>query len=1324
MKGRSFAKWEKVTSLFLVVALATTGTNLTVVKGQTTVSSNVTDNNNVSGSAIKQTTATAITLAGTVPYDMGLPNGNFESDITGWTLNLATDSEVTYKVAVDEYADNNKTNVFHLSNDKITSVPFTLSQTMSDLPAGVYKVTADVAGKEVTSGISLGVNNNGVVESTVPITTTGWDSWSTIETAEFEVTENGSVTINFTGNIDSKYWGDIDNVTLYKLDGAPVVAPYDMELPNGDFESGTTNWNVNLATDSGVTYKVAFDEWATNNNSNMFHFSNDISTSVPFTLSQTVMDLPEGVYKVTADVAGKEVPSGISLGINNNGVVENTVPIQTTGWDSWTTIETEEFEVVENGTITINFSGDIAASYWGDIDNVKLYKLDGEPSNVVKPVQAEIFVQKVNGLSEDFIKGVDVSSIISLENSGVKFYNEDGSQQDIFTTLKDAGVNYVRVRVWNDPYNDQGQSYGGGNCDLDTAVAIGKRATANGMKLLVDFHYSDFWTDPAKQKAPKEWASMDIAEKEMALYNYTKESLQVLINNGIDVGMVQIGNENNNGIAGETNWTNMCRLFSKGSQAVREIDPNILVAVHFTNPETAGRYMGYAKTLEENDVDYDVFATSYYPFWHRTLSNLTQVLKDVSTTYNKKVMVAETSYAYTLEEFDGHGNTINEGSTLADYPATMQGQANAVRDVIQAVANVGEAGIGVFYWEPAWLAVGPKEEIEQNKVLWEQYGSGWASSYSSEYDPEDAGKWYGGSSWDNQAMFDNTGHPLDSLNVFKYVNTGAVTSVKVDTVKDINLKVKLGDTVELPSTVTAIMNDGTTTKVGVTWNQTQLQEAISGGAGTYIIQGSIADSDITIKCTLEILPENLVVNPSFEDEDRSAWVITYPNGTAHTDYQNKASDAKSGNYSLHYYSEDGVNFKVEQTITGLENGYYSYNMYLQGGGEGDSPNMSIYATADGVTKVQETGVAGWVNWSNPSIDEIKVENGTVTIGADIQCAGGGWGTLDDFYLYKTRDLVVDKPVDPVTPDDDTSDDSVITEKQPDYNSIVNNQLKKLQAPILELSKGSSSVKLLGSTLNSILESGKEVTIINGGASINLSNNLIKSLNLSDKDEVLITLKPTELEVPVKIAETDKMNEELIKESIVISLSVNGENITETQEAFTVEIDLSKYTFTEEQLMKLTAIEILPDGKFKHLGGELVNGKFVFATTSLGEYSVLLSDALVKMEITVGDTEYEVNGKTSNADVAPMIIDGRTMVPIRFITETLGGEAEWDSSTKTVQLTLDDMVLNMVVGETTEDMDVAPIIVNGRTLVPLRYISEAFDAKVEWNQDTQKIYILR
>ena len=361
-----------------------------------------------------------------------------------------------------------------------------------------------------------------------------------------------------------------------------------------------------------------------------------------------------------------------------------------------------------------------------------------------------------------FILGMDASCVPSLEAGGVKYYNKEGQEQDVFEILAENGINYIRVRVWNHPYDRDGNGYGGGNCDIENALEIGKRATRYGMKLLVDFHYSDFWADPGKQMAPLDWKDMNIEEKTVALYQFTCESLTKLKDAGVDVGMVQIGNETNGGLAGETAWENMAKLFSAGARAVRDTLPEALVAVHFTNPEKPGAYEYYGQQLDAFGVDYDVFATSYYPLWHGTLENLQKVLTHIHETYGKQVLVAETAHPYTSADLDFHPNTVTADSQTP-YPKTVEGQAAWVQDVANAVSQIG--GMGVFYWEGTWIGAGGST-YEENRTLWETYGSGWASSFAGAYDPKDAGKYYGGCAVENQAFFDSNGRMLGSLEVF------------------------------------------------------------------------------------------------------------------------------------------------------------------------------------------------------------------------------------------------------------------------------------------------------------------------------------------------------------------------------------------------------------------------------------------------------------------------------------------------------------------------------------------------------------------------------
>lgn len=446
-----------------------------------------------------------------------------------------------------------------------------------------------------------------------------------------------------------------------------------------------------------------------------------------------------------------------------------------------------------NTSCTPSVSGDTSQKDFKDNNTENTDTVNNIPETA--PVEAGIKVKKIEGLSEDFICGADISSIKSEYESGVKYYDFEGrrleyspeeGEKGFFNFLKECGINWVRIRVWNNPYNEDGKSYGGGNNDLETAMDIGKLATDAGLSVFIDFHYSDFWSDPGKYKAPEEWKDMDIDEKAQAVEVYTVESLTKLIDYGVNVGMVQIGNETVNGLCGETDWENICQLMNEGSKAVRYVadtmEKEILVVLHFTDISET-KYQDIAKKLKDGQVDYDVFATSYYPFWHGTTENLTNTMKEIAEEYGKKVMVAETSYIYTLKDGDGHKQSVGKKDNFPLlYNVSVQGQADAIADVIQATVNMGEPGIGVFYWEPAWIPVQVcnkkdkdyKKILKENKKTWEEKGSGWASSAAASYDPYDAGKWYGGSSWDNQALFNFTGHPLESARIFQYVFTGTV----------------------------------------------------------------------------------------------------------------------------------------------------------------------------------------------------------------------------------------------------------------------------------------------------------------------------------------------------------------------------------------------------------------------------------------------------------------------------------------------------------------------------------------------------------------------
>ncbi|MCH5201302.1 MAG: glycosyl hydrolase 53 family protein [Oscillospiraceae bacterium] len=613
-----------------------------------------------------------------------------------------------------------------------------------------------------------------------------------------------------------------------------------------------------------------------------------------------------------------------------------------------------------------------------------------------------LWVTKVEGLPEDFIMGVDASSVIVEEDSGVKYYNFKGEEQDVFATLAESGVTHIRVRVWNHPYDSEGHGFGGGNNDIEKAVEIGKRATKYGMKLIVDFHYSDFWADPNKQMVPLEWKDMDIETKTEALYQYTKECLEKLNNAGVAVGMVQIGNETNGTMCGEKTWFNIQYLMNAGSKAVREVCPDALVALHFANPETAGRYEDYAWRMDYYKVDYDVFASSYYPFWHGSLENLSAVLSQVAETYDKKVMVMETSYAYTFEDTDFAGNTIGEGGNVTkSYPYSVQGQANEVRDVIDTVAHT-KNGIGVCYWEGTWISVGGSS-WEENAAKWEQYGSGWASKYAADYDPDDAGKYYGGCAVDNQALFDAEGKPLESLQVFNLVRYGNEVPVVPDGLEDVSLMVDLNGTIVLPETVNAVMNDNSKQAVPVEWDITDamMETMYNGGAETYDIKGDAGG--LTAHCYVSMIEFNFLENYSFEDGE-TGWTMTAMGNMDELYVEDKVTDSLTGTKHAHFWSAaaSSVEFTIEQTPADLPAGTYKFAISIMGGDAGEQ-EVYAYAKIDGeIVATAPMSINGYGNWDTGRIPEITVGEGqTLTVGIYVKCSGegnGAWGKIDDALL--------------------------------------------------------------------------------------------------------------------------------------------------------------------------------------------------------------------------------------------------------------------------------------------------------------------------------------
>jgi len=355
----------------------------------------------------------------------------------------------------------------------------------------------------------------------------------------------------------------------------------------------------------------------------------------------------------------------------------------------------------------------------------------------------------------EFIVGADVSTLTEVERHGGRFSRADGTPADPLAILQEHGVGWVRLRLWHMPVNAAGEPLGGGNNGLALTLALARRAKAQGLKLLLDIHYSDFWADPAQQTKPAAWATLSGPKLQQALHDYTADVLRAFDAAGAAPDMVQIGNETNGGFVwpdGKT-WqqtpdekiggdAGFVALLRQGIAAVREHGARsgrrLPVVLHLADGGDNALYRRVFDGFTREKLDYDVIGLSYYPYFHGPLAGLKANLADLAQRYGKPLLVVETAYGHTLANGDATPNIFNaERAASAGYPATVAGQAQALRDVIDAVAAVPN-GLGVFYWEPAWIPAA---------------GAGWRSGE--------------GNGWDNQALFDFNGRALPSMNALR-----------------------------------------------------------------------------------------------------------------------------------------------------------------------------------------------------------------------------------------------------------------------------------------------------------------------------------------------------------------------------------------------------------------------------------------------------------------------------------------------------------------------------------------------------------------------------
>lgn len=307
---------------------------------------------------------------------------------------------------------------------------------------------------------------------------------------------------------------------------------------------------------------------------------------------------------------------------------------------------------------------------------------------------------------DTFYYGADLSYVNEMEDCGATYYDSNNNNKDPFQIFKEEGTNLVRIRLWHNP---TWTNYSNFN-DVKTSI---QRAKAQGMKVLLDFHYSDTWADPSQQEIPAAWLSEinNTANLGTLLYNYTYDTLNSLYNINLLPDIVQIGNEINGMILQEgelvwpINWSRNSYLINKGIEAVRDISTNynkeIDVMLHIAQPENA--LWWFEQAAQNSVTDFDWIGVSYYPAWSDySLNNLQTPLTTLKNTYNKRLMIVETAYPFTLSNTDSANNILGNDALVSGYPATQQGQLDYLNQLKIIVENAG--GEGIVYWEPAWVS--------------------------------------------------------------------------------------------------------------------------------------------------------------------------------------------------------------------------------------------------------------------------------------------------------------------------------------------------------------------------------------------------------------------------------------------------------------------------------------------------------------------------------------------------------------------------------------------------------------------------------------------
>ncbi len=566
---------------------------------------------------------------------------------------------------------------------------------------------------------------------------------------------------------------------------------------------------------------------------------------------------------------------------------------------------------------------------------------------------------------QEFKKGMDISFLPELEDKGMKIRDFDGKEIDAFDLAKKYGVNSIRLRLWNNPENVEESK---GYCSLADTIAMAKRIKAHQMGFMLNFHYSDFWADPGKQRKPKAWEKLNVTELKEAVYTYTRDTLLTLKEEGVLPAIVQIGNEIRSGLLfpeGELpDYIGMVGLVNAGIQGARAVaDSNTMkVMIHL---DQGGRYFyikdWFDRAFEAGLEDFDLIGLSYYPFWHGTFTDLKETLDKLVMNYQKPLMIVETAHAWRKSS---HGFIDEVQEKIAGVPATPKGQKKVLDLVMNITASLpNQMGCGVYYWEPLCIS--------------QQGEGGWS---------------------ENMGLLDENGQVMEGIHAFAFSREKLRGKEPAKVYEAPLLQVEEGEHPVLPKQLSVLYYDGTLEKKPVIW-QTDLPEWTEG---TYSIQGKIEGITEPVSCIIQVFKEipvrkNLISDPNWDD-GLTQWELDKSEEQVLAQLFPEFADpfpAPPLN-AIRVEAPKNFTFCISQQVTITKEDYYNLQVEYKGT---DTTNVEIRLFIKTSEEICETIIHPTEHeWEVYEVNHVLCKPGKITVGIKI-VSPPVYGLMRKFQLY-------------------------------------------------------------------------------------------------------------------------------------------------------------------------------------------------------------------------------------------------------------------------------------------------------------------------------------